>query len=85
MEQEEPASGGVHDTEWTAQEIAEWEEKVAQVTRVDPPMRHRASEAGVYDKRGPPEAMDHATAQALAALVTDVEQWGGHSSPRSMG
>ena len=29
MESQEPASGGVHDTKWTAEEIAEWEEKVA--------------------------------------------------------
>ena len=80
MEPQEPASGGVHDTKWTAEEIAEWEEKVAQVTRVAPPERKRVSEAGVYDRRGPPEAMDYATAKALAALVADVEQWGGHLS-----
>ena len=78
MESQEPASGGVHDTKWTAEEIAEWEEKVAQVTRVAQPQRKRVSEAGVYDKRGPPEVMDYATAAALAALVADVEQWGGH-------
>ena len=80
MEPQEPASGGVHDTKWTAEEIAEWEEKVAQVTRVNPPERKRVSKEGVYDRRGPPEAMDYATAKALAALVADVEQWGGHPS-----
>ena len=80
MESQEPASGGVHDTRWTAEEIAEWEDKVAQVRRLKPPARTRVSEAGVYDKRGPPVAMDHATANALAALVADVEQWGGHLS-----
>ena len=80
MEQEEPASGGVHDTKWTAEEIAEWEEKVAQVTRVNPPERKRVSKAGVYDRRGLPEAMDYETVKALAALATDVEQWGGHLS-----
>ena len=80
MEQEEPASGGVHDTKWTAEEIAEWEEKVAQVTRVNPPEKKRVSLAGVYERRGRPEPMDHATVKALAALAKDVEQWGGHRS-----
>ena len=80
MEQEEPASGGVHDTKWTAEEIAEWEKKVAQVTRVNPPEKKRVSLAGVYEGRGLPEPMDHATVKALAALAKDVEQWGGHRS-----
>ena len=80
MEAQEPASGGVHDTKWTAKEIAEWEEKVAQVTRVAQPQRKRVSEAGVCNERGPPEAMDYATATALAALVADVKQWGGRLS-----
>ena len=34
----------------------------------------------MYDNRGPPEAMDLATAQALASLVNDVERWNGHPS-----
>ena len=80
MEAEEPASGGVHDTKWTAEEIAEWEEKVAQVARVNPPEKKRVSKAGVYDRRVAPEALDYATVKALAALAADVEQWGGHWS-----
>ena len=35
---------------------------------------------GLYNKRGAPELMDLATAQALAALVDDVYQWGGNDS-----
>ena len=80
MEQQEPASGGVHDTSWTAEEIEEWKRRVAAVKRVAPPMSKRTSEAGVFDKRGPPEEMDPATSQWLSDLVDEVAQWGGHNS-----
>ena len=43
MEQQEPASGGVHDTKWTAEE-KEWKQKVAAVRRVAPRERKRALE-----------------------------------------
>ena len=52
MEQQEPASGGVHDTKWTAEE-KEWKQKVAAVRRVAPRERKRALEKARRVGEGP--------------------------------
>ena len=80
MDAEEPASGGVHDSKWTAAEIAEWKQKMAQVTRRTPQHQKRVADIDAYDTRGLPEAMDFATASNLAGLVAHVEERGGHPS-----
>ena len=82
MGRQEPASGGVHDpwSGWTQEEKDEWTERVRQVKRRGPPQQQRMPRMGLYDKRGRPEPMDFDTAQALASVVNDVDQWGGNSS-----